>query len=163
MLKLWAIVAAAQTKPLVIKPIKFLIVGKPLIATVVLGCLGLLLVYPFESTVVPEWNVRIIDESGNPVRNLSITQGWADYSLQSKRAEETRRTDSQGHVYFPRRVVRAPMVVRLAGPALSSLNPHGQSGPRAFLNVVGPYLTSADTEYLPGKELPKIIVVRPQP
>jgi hypothetical protein len=33
-----------------------------------LGAMALLLLYPFKTTVVPEWRVRIVDEAGNLMR-----------------------------------------------------------------------------------------------
>jgi hypothetical protein len=34
----------------------------------VLGVIAVILLYPFETTVVPEWKTKIVDESGNPMR-----------------------------------------------------------------------------------------------
>lgn len=35
-----------------------------------LGAMALLLLYPFKTTVVPDWKVRIVDEAGNPMSHL---------------------------------------------------------------------------------------------
>ncbi len=135
-------------------------------AAVVVAFLGLLLaasLYPFETTVVPEWKIHIVDESGKPVGNLSINEGWIDYYIESNRHEEVRRANSEGYVEFPRRTVRASLLARIKGALVSFRHPHTPSGTYAFADVMGPYVSPADTDYEPGKPLPQTIVVRPQP
>lgn len=121
------------------------------------------LLYPFETTVVPEWRIHIVDESGRPVGNLAVNEGWIDYSIESNRHEEVRTANSEGFLEFPRRTIRASLLVRLKGILITALHPHSPSGTYAFANVVGPYVSPTDTDYEPGKPLPQIIVVRPQP
>jgi hypothetical protein len=128
-----------------------------------LGLLAVALLYPFETTVVPEWKIHIVDESGKPVGNLSVNEGWIHYSIESNRHEEARIANSEGYVEFPRRTIRAPLLVRLKGTLITALHPHAPSGTYAFANVMGPYVSPTDTDYEPGKPLPQTIVVRPQP
>ena len=90
-----------------------------------------LLAYPFQSTVVPEWKIRIVDETGKPVPNVVVREQWRDHSVEFHGHNEERITDSEGYVFFPRRTVRAPLMFRVVGSTLATLNVHGESGPWA--------------------------------
>jgi hypothetical protein len=137
---------------------------KKLIAIALLViCVGILLFYPFETTVVPEWKIRVIDEAGKPLQNIVVNELWRHHSLEFQRHNEDRITDIQGYVLFPRRTVRASLLFRIVGRAVVALNVHGESGPKASAMVRGPYLTSRDPEYSPSKPVPEVIVVKPQP
>jgi hypothetical protein len=116
-----------------------------------------LVIYPFESTVVPQWKMRVIDESGNAVRGVGVKEGWRHYSVETRRHEESLITDNEGYVTFPRRKVRAGLLVRAVGRMITALNPHGRSGPHAFADVMGSYSGTAD--YSPGKPLPTTLIV----
>jgi hypothetical protein len=140
---------------------KRLLVGTAAVAFI--GLLLVALVSPFETTVVPEWKIHVVDESGKPVGNLSINEGWIDYYIESSRHEEVRRANSEGYVEFPRRTVRASLLARIRGVLVSFMHPHAPSGTYAFANVMGPYVSPTDTDYEPGKPLPQTIVVGPQP
>jgi hypothetical protein len=133
------------------------------VLVVLLALLLAALLLPFETTIVPGWSIRIVDEAGKPVGNLAIKEGWIHYNLESYRHEETRKADASGYVEFPRRTVTASLLVRIRGVIVSALHPHAPSGIYAFANVMGPYVSPTDTDYEPGKPLPETIVVRPQP
>jgi hypothetical protein len=136
--------------------------NKQLMGCLLIACLGVLLAYPFQSTVVPEWKIRIVDETGKPVPNVVVREQWRDHSVEFHGHNEERITDSEGYVFFPRRTVRAPLMFRVVGSTLATLNVHGESGPKASTLVLGSYLTSRDSDYSPDKPLPEVIVVRPQ-
>jgi hypothetical protein len=57
---------------------------------------------PFESTVAPQWRVRVLDEAGNSVRGVRLRESWSDYSLESHDHIEDPSTDADGFVTFPR-------------------------------------------------------------
>lgn len=120
--------------------------------------LAAFLFYPFETTVVPEWKIRVVDESGNPVKGVSVNEGWRHYSIEIHRQEQSLVADDEGYVTFPRRTVRAAFLVRAVGSMIAALNPHGRTGPHAFIDVQGPY--SGTTDYSPGKPIPTTIIVR---
>lgn len=136
---------------------------KWLVTWALIACLVVLLVYPFDSTVVPEWQIRIVDEASKPIRDVVVREQWRNHSVEFHGHYEDRKTDSEGYVFFPRRTVRAPLIVRALGRAVIALNVHGESGPKASALVLGPYLTSRDPDYSPEKPSPEVIVVRPQP
>ena len=130
---------------------------------IIFAFLAGLLLYPFETTVVPEWKIRVVDESGKPVGNVLVNQGWRDHSIELHRSEQGISSDSQGYVYFPRRAVRAGLLHRLIGRAVASLNPHGETRIETFVYVVGPYLSRTDTVGSTDASLPHVIIIRPQP
>ena len=125
---------------------------------VVLGVIGL---YPWKTTVVPEWRVRIVDQSGAPLTNTGVREVWQHYSLESKSHEQDLMTDNQGYVTFPTRTIRSPLAVRIVRPVINALNPHHGSGPIAWVIVLGPdYMEWSNNATLPGQPLAKEIVVK---
>lgn len=125
----------------------------------VLVLLIVVLFYPFETTVVPEWKIRIVDESGTPVKGVVVNQGWRHHSIEIRRQEQRLIADDEGYVTFPRRTVRAGLLVRAVGSMVAAINPHGRSGPYAFIDVPGSY-SGTSAEYSPGKPIPTVITVR---
>lgn len=122
--------------------------------------LAALLLYPFETTVVPEWKVRVVDELGKPMIGMAVREGWEHSSIESHRHEQDLTTDTEGSVTLPRRTIRANLLWRIAGGAVVTVVPHQPSGPRFFFYPLGPYTTLTGTDYLPNDPLPSTIVVR---
>ena len=137
--------------------------NKRLVTWTLIACLAVLLAYPFDTTVVPEWKIRIVDETSKPVPNIVVREQWRNHSVEFHGHNEDRMTNSEGSVSFPRRTVRASLIFRVVGRAVVALNVHGESGPKASTLVLGPYLTSSDPDYSPEKPSPEVIVVRLQP
>ncbi|MGH9870976.1 MAG: hypothetical protein ACRD9S_00645 [Pyrinomonadaceae bacterium] len=71
------------------------------------------LLYPFETTTVPQWNLRIVDDAGAPVREINVTEHWQNYLLESGGHEEAQTTNQDGLVSFAVRNIRASLVSRL--------------------------------------------------
>ena len=71
------------------------------------------LLYPFETTIVPMWNLRVVDELGAPVRAINVTEHWQHYLLESAGHEELQQTGNDGSVKFPDRAIRASLLRRL--------------------------------------------------
>jgi hypothetical protein len=124
------------------------------------GVVLAILLYPFQTTVVPEWRVRVVDESGNSMIGMTVKEGWEHSSIESHRHEQDLTTDNHGSVTFPRRTIRANLLWRIVGGAIVTVVPHQPSGPHFFLDVQGPYTTLTGTDYLPNDPLPAAIVVR---
>ena len=126
-----------------------------------LGAFAIVGLYPFETTVVPEWRVRIVDEAGAPMRNTGIREVWQHYSIESEDHEQDLLTDNDGYVTFPKRTIRAGLAVRMVKSVISALNPHGSSGPGAYLITLAPgYDIWKDNFYIPGQNLPSEMLVR---
>ena len=66
-------------------------------------------IYPYESTVVPAWKVKVIDIDGVPCQNMPLFETWAHYSLflSGNFQSADGVTDREGVVEFPERRMRA--------------------------------------------------------
>ena len=69
--------------------------------------------YPFETTTVPQWNLRIIDDARVPVREINVTEHWQNYLLETGGHEEAKTTNQDGLVSFDERSIRASLARRL--------------------------------------------------
>lgn len=133
--------------------------GKVLI--LLLAVLALIALYPWKTTIVPEWQVRIVDEEGIPLRNTGVREVWQHSSVEARSHEEDRVTDNEGYVTFPQRTIRSPLAIRILRPTINAINPHYSSGPHAYLIVLAPdYDTWSNQFALPGRPLPKEVVVK---
>jgi hypothetical protein len=123
--------------------------------------LGVITFYPWKTTVVPEWKVRIVDQNGAPLTNTGVREVWQHYSIESGSHEQDLPTDKQGYVTFPERAIRSPLAVRIIRPIINALNPHHSSGPDGFVIVLaGEYDTWSNNSALPGQPLPKEVIVK---
>ena len=46
------------------------------------------LFYPFQTTIVPEWSLKVVDEEGAVVRDVNVTEHWQHFLLESSSHEE---------------------------------------------------------------------------
>jgi hypothetical protein len=117
--------------------------------------------YPFESTAVPEWRIRVIDETGNPFAGARVVQQWNDYSL-GKGGGEEKWANEAGEVGFPKRTVRASLTYRILRTSWAGLMKlaHGSTGIRATVWATTPKASSDAVEYKEGKPLPEVIVLQ---
>lgn len=123
--------------------------------------LSVVALYPLKTTVVPEWKVRIVDESGAPLKSTAVREVWQHYDIESKAHRQELITDNQGYVTFPEQTVRGPLAIRVVRRLINSIVPHQSSGPDAFVVVLAPdYDTWSSNSALPGQPLPKEIVVK---
>ena len=133
------------------------------------GCLALvaaLLFYPFETIVVPEWKIQILDESGKSIKDVPVSESWSNYSVESGDHTQNLFTDTDGYVTFSRRTVTANLLARIARKAIIAIVPHqGEGHPTAYILVLGYFKPVTDEPYyVPGRPLAKqIIVRRPNP
>jgi len=74
----------------------------------------ILLFFPFKTTIVPRWRLRVVDDAGAMVRDIKVTEHWQDYLVESEGHEEMLNTDGSGMVDFPERTIRASVASRLA-------------------------------------------------
>jgi hypothetical protein len=77
-----------------------------------LAVLLILLLFPYNTTVVPPWTLRVIDHLEQPVAGINVTQHWQNYLLEPKGHEELRSTPGNGEVDFPERTIRASLFTR---------------------------------------------------
>jgi hypothetical protein len=126
------------------------------------------LLYPFKTTVVPEWRIRIVDEAGNPMPMIAVREVWKHYTIESDSHQGDSLTDNEGYVTFPKRTVRGSLLIRLGIPLLNLLNVHASFGPRAYLVVLrGSSLPDSfvlvKDVYTPGQPLPTQVIVKRTP
>jgi len=79
-------------------------VKKILILIPILIILIVLAFVPFETTLVPEWKVKVIDENGNPYVGKLVRQSCHNYTLGvspcSGVSDSAKITDKNGYVVF---------------------------------------------------------------
>lgn len=85
------------------------------------GALVLLVVllYPFQTTVVPEQHVLVVNQDMRPIKGVLVRQIWQHYSLERRGHEEDVLTDVEGRVTFPKRTMRSNLVWRICGPVVN--------------------------------------------
>jgi hypothetical protein len=81
-------------------------------ALVALLVLLLILLFPFKTTIVPDWSLKVVDEEGAAVGEINVTEHWQHYLLESSSHEEVQRAGGNGLVSFPERSIRASLVRR---------------------------------------------------
>lgn len=82
--------------------------------------------YPFQTTTVPQWDLRVVDDAGGPVREIKVTEHWQHYLLEANGHEELQTTNDEGRVSFSPRKVRASLTRRLFGRLRGNANPRGR-------------------------------------
>jgi len=125
--------------------------------------LGIVLFYPIESTVVPEWAAHVVDERGNSLPNVRVIEHWHHFSIEIHGHEEEALTDEHGYVTFPRRSIRASLFMRVLGPLRNVLQTgvHSSFGPVASLVILTGFEHSTENaDYQPGHPPPQEVVVR---
>lgn len=64
---------------------------------------------PFNTTLVPEWRVQVVDENGNPYKGKLVRQSCYNYTLGvspcSGADNSAKLTDENGYVTFPERKI----------------------------------------------------------
>ena len=58
---------------------------------------------PKGKVIVPAWKIQLVDEAGNPVKDVFVRQVWLDYDIEDDGHEEDARSDEHGFVSFPER------------------------------------------------------------
>ena len=71
---------------------------------------------PYETTVVPEWKIVVVDLQGKRVPDAWVSQSWQHFSIEELGHEENTRTDINGEVVFSKRTIKASFARRFIGP-----------------------------------------------
>jgi hypothetical protein len=116
--------------------------------------------YPFETTDVPVWRIRVVDQTGQPVSGVTVREYWKNYTLQAEPGlnTEEKQSDANGYVQFDRRSSKASVARRIILTAFRGvmLLAHGGMGVSAGITE---FETVTTLEYEPGKPLPHELVV----
>jgi hypothetical protein len=85
----------------------------------------IVVLYPLETTVVPAWTLKVVDEDGLGYQGIRVVEHWKHYSLELEAGthSEELRSDRNGVVSFPRRTIRMSPV----GWGLTNRSYHGFS------------------------------------
>jgi hypothetical protein len=113
--------------------------SRKLVRTGVIVALVVFLVaflYPWETTVIPQWNVRVVDDDGAVVREINVTEHWQNYLLESEGHEEAKTTNEDGEVSFAARNIRAGVARRLFAWITKLGNPGNPSRPIRYGSLV---------------------------
>lgn len=145
--------AAKRMKPVSPRTLKLL--GSVLFVTVLVS------IYPFQSTVVPLWELRVVDRLGAPVPGINVTQHWQHNLLESVGHEELQRTDREGRVTFPPRRIRAAVFtrIRLAAFKLWRDGRQARLNPYSSVVVWGSRDTQTNVAIYEGEGIPPREVV----
>jgi hypothetical protein len=93
----------------------------------------LLVVYPFNVTVAPEWKIKVTDEKGKPLAGAYVSEFATHGTLDFQRNEAV-CTNLNGEAHFGRQTVRASVLTRVSRWA-SRFNIHGGLGPYVAVGV----------------------------
>jgi hypothetical protein len=101
--------------------------------------LVLVLIYPFEATVVPRQRVLVVTEDWHPIAGARVRQSWQNYSIEADGHEEDVLTDENGRVTLPPRINRASLAWRLFRPVANIITQgiHAGFGTYAKVSELG--------------------------
>jgi len=86
----------------------------------------------------PEWSVRVVDESGNPLSGMLVRLSYTNYSVETTGHDEDRYTDQRGATIFPKHRRWASTLQRCFFTALSATAlAHASYGPSATVMAFG--------------------------
>lgn len=77
-----------------------MIVKKKISISIVLFLL-IILLFPFKKVLVPQWNLKVVDESHIPIADIIITNYWTNYSFPYGKDWIQLPTNESGDVSFP--------------------------------------------------------------
>jgi hypothetical protein len=134
----------------------------------VIGALALLILIltaiPFETTFVPEWKLRVVDEFGVPYKKQLVREFCNNYTLGIHPCEgkddTDKLTDENGYVVFPERVIRASLIFRIVRFFIAFLLffVNGEYGEQVYVDSSGPK-GHAELRFVPGTPLPEVFVL----
>jgi hypothetical protein len=95
--------------------------------------IAFLLVFPFDLTIAPEWNVKVLDENGTALAGAYVSEFATQWTL-GVHSEAAICTNAQGEAHFPRRTTRASIVTRVSKFVLG-FGPHASLGADVKIGV----------------------------
>jgi hypothetical protein len=119
---------------------------------------------PFNTTLVPEWKVQVVDENGKPYKDKLVRQFCYNYTLGvspcSDADDSLKLTEENGYVVFPERKINMSLLFRLVRPVFYYVMrlAHGSYGVDIYLDSTSPagYKT---LKYIPGEPLPEKFIL----
>lgn len=112
--------------------------SKKKVSGFLIAALLIVLLYPFKTTVVPAWRLRVLDESGSPVGSMAVNYSWQHYGIEWSGRTEQSETDADGYVSFPERTTRASIIQRAFVMLMNVLSlPHSSFNKSGHIVVWG--------------------------
>jgi hypothetical protein len=105
---------------------------KVLFFIILLIAVALILAWPITTVQSPFWEVRVVNEAGQPLEGMTVTLSYQNYSAESEGHLERKQTDKGGYVVFPQRSLKASRLRRIVttlGSARAGV--HASFGPHA--------------------------------
>jgi len=117
----------------------------------------IIFLYPLQTTTVPHWNLRVVDDAGAPVREINVTEHWQNYLLETEGHEEAQTTNQDGLVSFGARSIRASVLRRLLAQISKFGNYNNRGRPIRYGAVVvwGSKSYETTVEVYPGEGTPQ--------
>lgn len=119
--------------------------------------------FPYKKLLVPQWNVKVVDEFHIPMADIIITNDWVNYSFPYGEHRIKLETNKNGEVSFPEAYIYTSLGCEIIRFVIE-LNPlrmlphYGDSGVRTSVSISGVNSISIGTEQ-DKVDLPKILVV----
>ena len=114
-----------------------------------------ILFYPFQTTTLPQWNLRVVDDAGTPVREINVTEHWQHYPFDYNGHEELQRTNQDGFVSFDVRTIRASLVSRLFARINAGKRSGGRTTPYGAIVAWGSKAHATTVAVYQGNEMPQ--------
>ena len=100
------------------------------------AALFIFLAWPITSLNCPEWEVRVVDEDGQPLSGVLVRLDFMNYSAEREQHEADKRTDADGYVKFPSETLTATRMKRAIVTLESAqAGVHASFGPHAYVFV----------------------------
>ena len=91
---------------------------------------------PYTTPAAPDWDVTVVDSSGDPIKGVLVREVYRNYSAESEGHEVDQTSDAGGHVHFARQVTRASRLQRAFETISSAMAlTHASFGPTAYVLV----------------------------
>ena len=96
----------------------------------------LLLLFPGSYVAASAWDVMLLETKDRPAPNVQVEQTWSYYfGVFSEEHNELSKSDQNGVVHLPKRIVRAPRLFAWAGSVIDLINVHASHGPSSTVYV----------------------------
>jgi hypothetical protein len=109
---------------------------KKVIALLCVTALVVFLAWPITTLNCPEWEVRVVDENGQPLPGVLVRLDFRNYSAERENHEVDKRTDANGYVKFPSETLKATGLKRaIVSLESAEAGVHAAYGPSAYVLV----------------------------
>ncbi len=97
-------------------------------------------------TVVPAWELIILDKEDKPIPKIRVNQAWKNYSLEywksGEHIDQDIQSNSDGYVKLPARKIRVSVFQAISSQIrdlIISINPHASFGSHSYVVCQGKY------------------------